>query len=1133
MFTIALTRKVCYATGHRRSGQMYKNNPNSSISSAKTFTLELLRDLQVIILRKRFYYCHTSHTFNEMTAVAITAAVLFLTAYVVSLPIYGEDNETCGYKSCHPIKEGLINVHIVAHTHDDVGWLKTVDQYYFGSKSDIQKAGVQYILDSVLASLKQDKSRRFIYVETAFLWKWWRQQHDTVKHQFLRLIRNGQLELIGGAWSMNDEATTHYQSIIDQFTWGLRKLNDTFGDCGRPKIGWQIDPFGHSREMASILAQLGYDALFLGRIDYQDKEFRFDSKTPEMVWRASENLGNSSNIFTSVLYNTYSPPPGFCFDVLCSDEPIIDDKRSPDYNVPKRVTDFLDYVKNMTKRYTSHNVLVTMGEDFTYQDAHMWFKNLDKLIHYANQLQVNGSNYNLLYSTPSCYLKAVHDEAKKHNLKFPVKTDDFFPYASDPHSYWTGYFTSKPTIKRFERLGNNFLQVCKQLYALTDLGPEDWADLNVMREAMGVLQHHDAVTGTEKDHVAHDYARILSKGFDECHFTSATALGKIVTKNSSIRRDPNPAPAIPFESCLLTNMSQCAFSENNEQFIVTVYNPLSRPVTHYVRLPVTDGYFKVTDSKGTNLQVQAIPVPNTIVNIPGRFSKATQEIIFMAESLPPLGFKSFYVQKTPTLIKDPKQAKVQESAEVKFNQDTGLISEIYMNGRKIPLQQAFMFYRGAVGDNKAPTNRSSGAYIFRPNGTEAVLVSEKVTNKVFKGDLITEIHQVFNDWLSQIVRIYNLESLIEFDWLIGPIPKEKVNGIEVITKYITNLKSESTFYTDSNGREMLKRVRNFRPTWNLNLTEKIASNYYPVTSKILIRDPHEDLEVAILNDRAQGGTSLKDGEIELMLHRNCLNDDAFGVGEPLDEVAFGKRLVVRGSHYLVAGPYANNSAKKSLAAQERDLAQRKLLQAWTFLSPTNGSTFEQYKTKHVMEYSGLKKPLPDNVHILTLEPWIGPNYLLRLEHYLEKTDDPILSKPVTIDLKEIFAAFDIISYRETTLGANQWLDQNQRFVFNATDKILSMIDDGDDFGTGNYGSSEADDDDDNYLVKSKSAWTRGAKYWRRNQLETNRINANTHVAHPVLEHDLHFAENSSITLNPMQIRTFIIDIKMVKGKNHT
>jgi len=68
-------------------------------------------------------------------------------------------------------------------------------------------------------------------------------------------------------------------------------LNDTFGECGRPRVGWQIDPFGHSREMASMFAQMGFDGMFFGRLDYQDKDERLMTKNAEMIWHGSANLG--------------------------------------------------------------------------------------------------------------------------------------------------------------------------------------------------------------------------------------------------------------------------------------------------------------------------------------------------------------------------------------------------------------------------------------------------------------------------------------------------------------------------------------------------------------------------------------------------------------------------------------------------------------------------------------------------------------------------------------------------------------------------------------------------------------------------------------------------------------------------
>ena len=58
------------------------------------------------------------------------------------------------------------------------------------------------------------------------------------------------------------------------------------------------------------------------------------------------------------------------------------------------------------------------------------------------------------------------------------------------------------------------------------------------------------------------------------------------------------------------------------------------------------------------------------------------------------------------------------------------------------------------------------------------------------------------------------------------------------------------------------------------------------------------------------------------------------------------------------------------------------------------------------QWSGLKAPLPDNVHLLTLEEWNLPaavpilyrEILIRVEHIYEKDEDEDLSKPVTFDL---------------------------------------------------------------------------------------------------------------------------------------
>ena len=190
--------------------------------------------------------------------------------------------------------------------------------------------------------------------------------------------------------------------------------------------------------------------------------------------------------------------------------------------------------------------MITMGHDFAYQNAITWFTSMDILIKYrikiiqtlkrvivfnflyleillrhANKRQYIGSKFNLIYSTPSCYLKALNDykvaDDSNRKLELKEKKDDFFPYGSTYYEYWTGYYSSRPALKRMVRQGSNLLQSCKQMASFFIAKGFNYdGDISVMKKAMGVVQHTDAVSGTVKQRVADDYVRKLHKGVEEC-----------------------------------------------------------------------------------------------------------------------------------------------------------------------------------------------------------------------------------------------------------------------------------------------------------------------------------------------------------------------------------------------------------------------------------------------------------------------------------------------------------------------------------------------------------------------------------------------------------------------------------------
>jgi len=152
-----------------------------------------------------------------------------------------------------------------------------------------------------------------------------------------------------------------------------------------------------------------------------------------------------------------------------------------------------------------------------------------------------------------------------------------------------------------------------------------------------------------------------------------------------------------------------------------------------------------------------------------------------------------------------------------------------------------------------------------------------------------------------VVRV-TIEDLpvLRFDVELYGIPYDPMIGHEVTVNFLApQIDNARVFYTDANGLAMQKRVLNYRPTWDLDLTanQNITANYYPVGSAIAIRD--DQWQMTVMNSRSQGGSVILPGRIELMHNRRINKDDHRGMGEPLNETdSSGDGISVPATYYV-------------------------------------------------------------------------------------------------------------------------------------------------------------------------------------------------------------------------------------------
>jgi alpha-mannosidase len=188
--------------------------------------------------------------------------------------------------------------------------------------------------------------------------------------------------------------------------------------------------------------------------------------------------------------------------------------------------------------------------------------------HLIDIASIMGSRFdrvNIFYSNPDYYTEQKKLESTATTpIEWPTKVGDFFPYSDCPHCFWTGYLTSRAAFKRFERVASSFLMAARQIDAMPlpdermlSCKDSDSNPLFPLEDALGIAQHHDAISGTAKQHVADDYSKKLSGGMNTVAAHVMQKLRDLMLGKSSdaVRLGSEPLENLSY--CPLLNETIC------------------------------------------------------------------------------------------------------------------------------------------------------------------------------------------------------------------------------------------------------------------------------------------------------------------------------------------------------------------------------------------------------------------------------------------------------------------------------------------------------------------------------------------------------------------------------------------------
>jgi hypothetical protein len=379
-------------------------------------------------------------------------------------------------------------------SHWDPNWLYTSEEYY--------ERFVDPNLDQAIAELQREP-RRVYSVECVFFLRLYWERRPGRRDAVRSLVNEGRLRLTSSGVTTADTLLPSAEAILRDLLLGQEWLRAN-GMTQEPRLAYFTDSFGCSPALPSLLKAAGFDRTAITRIDgmyFAGCDYEPASRFPRPGSSADRLLNQERS-----LDFFWRGPDGA--EVLChwnaytygQGDLLAHRGLSRVYLVPIAVVDrsarhvarrIRQYVAQLRPYSRTPYLFCPIGMDFVGP-----IPDLVALLDRYNRRYYPGSGVWAVNAGLDDYLELVDC----HRSQLPV-------LALDPNPYWTGFYTSRPSLKELCYDLVDQLLLAERLALLPQNAGAERGIAGELADAWwtaAVSNHHDLITGTSPDRVVED-----------------------------------------------------------------------------------------------------------------------------------------------------------------------------------------------------------------------------------------------------------------------------------------------------------------------------------------------------------------------------------------------------------------------------------------------------------------------------------------------------------------------------------------------------------------------------------------------------------------------------------------------------